>query len=317
MDRVTLTADGPEVSVLGIGCNNFGHNPFGTFLDYSESRAVVDAALAAGVTAFDTADVYAEGESEEHLGRALQGHRDGVVIATKWGYPMPAAPAVPHGREEYVRWALEGSLRRLRTDRVDLFVLHRADPETPIDETLGVVAELVAEGKVGRFGTSMSSVTELEAAAAARTARPELPAVATCMFHYNLLHRDPDADVVPACARLGVTVLPFFPLENGLLTGKYARASVEEGRLREQLADVGDATWTRLDALRAFADERGATLLQVALGGLARLPGVGPIFAGATRPEQVTANAAAIAWRPSEEDLAELGRLTLLRGTGE
>jgi aryl-alcohol dehydrogenase-like predicted oxidoreductase len=303
-----LTPDGPRLPKLGLGCNNFGHNPFGTFIDYARSKRVIDAAVDCGGGAFDTADVYGQGESEAYLGRALKGRDRGrLFLATKFGYEMPDAPAgVSHGARAYVRWAVEGSLRRLRSEYIDLVQIHRADPATPIAETLGALDELISEGKVCQIGCSMFSSEQLgEAIAVAE--REDLPRIVSCMMHYSLLERSNEPGPVAACIQLGITVLPFFPLEGGLLTGKYRRDRPNEGDGRHRdAADVTPETWRRLGELERFADVLGISLLELALGGLLSFPGVGVLFVGATTPEQVAANARAVRWVPSADDVAEL-----------
>jgi aryl-alcohol dehydrogenase-like predicted oxidoreductase len=292
---------------LGLGCNSFGHNPFGTFIDYSRSKRVIDAAIDVGAGCFDTADVYGPGESEEYLGRAIKGRDRGkLFIATKFGYEMPGAPAVPYGSRAYVRWAVEGSLRRLRSDYIDLLQIHRHDPQTPIGETLAAIGELITEGKVRWVGSSMFTPEQLgEAIAVAE--RDGLPRLVSCMMHYSLLERSNEAGAAAACVRLGITVLPFFPLEGGLLTGKYRRDRPNEGDGRHRdAAEVTPETWERLGELERFADARGISLLELALGGLLSLPGVGVLFVGATTPQQVAANARAVQWVPSADDTAEL-----------
>lgn len=309
MRTISLTEAGPDVSALGLGCNNFGHNPFGTFVDFERSAAVVRAALDEGYTLFDTADVYGGGESEAFLGRALGDARDQVLIATKFGYPMPNAPDARPGSRAYVRWAIGRSLQRLGTDHVDLYQMHRPDPETPITETFGALQELVGEGKVRYLGASGFSADQLQAAVSASD-QLGIARVVTCMTRYSLLSRAAEAEIVPTCIALGIRIHPYFPLESGLLTGKYVRGrATTEGRLKDQAADIGDPVWDGVEALGAFADRRGLSLLTVALGGLAAMPGVGVVVAGATRPEQVVVNAKAIDWMPSAADVDELRRL--------
>jgi aryl-alcohol dehydrogenase-like predicted oxidoreductase len=302
-----LTPGGPRLPKLGLGCNNFGHNPFGTFIDYARSKRVIDAAVAHGAGAFDTADVYGQGESEEYLGRALKGRdRSKLFLATKFGYEMPDAPAVSHGSRTYVRWAVEGSLRRLRTDYLDLVQIHRADPATPIAETLSALDELISEGKLRRVGCSMFSSEQL-AEAIAVADREGLPRIAACMMHYSHLERSNEPGPVATCIELGIAVLPFFPLEGGLLTGKYRRDRPNEGDGRHRdAADVTPETWRRLGELERFADVRDISLLELALGGLLSFPAVSVVFVGATTPEQVAANARAVRWVPSTDDVAEL-----------
>jgi aryl-alcohol dehydrogenase-like predicted oxidoreductase len=294
-----------SVSAVGLGCNNFGRR-----VDLDGTRAVADAALDAGVNFLDTADVYGDqGGSETLLGEVLRGRRDDVVLATKFGMDMGAngPSARPRGSRAYIREAVEDSLRRLQTDVIDLYQYHRPDGETPIEETLGALDELVKEGKVRFIGCSNFTASELdEAAGAAR--ENGFANFVSLQNEYSLLKRDIEAEVVPECEQLGVAVLPYFPLASGLLTGKYRRghAAPEGTRLqgRSQIAD--DATFDRLEAAERFARERGIELLDVAIAGLAAQPMVASVIAGATKPEQVRANAAALRWEPSPADLIEL-----------
>lgn len=297
-----------EVSLVGLGCNNFGSR-----LDADGTAAVLDAALAAGVTFFDTADTYGcAGASERLMGEALEGRRDEFVIATKFGMEMSGAdgvPTAPRGSREYIRWAIEGSLKRLRVERIDLYQYHQPDGITPIAETLAALDELVREDLVVAIGCSNFSATELEEAE--RTAREQgLARFVTLQNHYSLLEREIEAEVAPACERLGVSILPYFPLARGLLSGKYRRR--EPGPEGSRLASGGqagsDEQFDIIEALQAYAEEHGVGLLDVAIAGLAAQPAVGSVIAGATRPEQVAANVAALRWQPSVEDLAALDR---------
>jgi aryl-alcohol dehydrogenase-like predicted oxidoreductase len=297
-----------EVSVVGLGCNNFGRR-----LDLEGTAAVLEAALEAGVTFFDTADIYGGGgESERLMGEALEGRREEFVIATKFGMEMQGVervPAAARGSREYIRWAVEGSLRRLRVERIDLYQLHEPDEATPIAETLEALDELVREGVVGAIGCSNFSAAELEEAD--RVARERgLARFVTLQNEYSLLERGIEAEVAPACERLGVSILPYFPLYKGLLTGKYrhGKAAPEGARLAGS-APGTDEQFVVVEALRAYAEERGAEMIDVAIGGLAAQPAVGSVIAGATKPEQVRANVGAVRWQPSEDDLAELDRI--------
>ena len=306
-----LAEAGLAVPRLGLGCNNFGHNPFGTVIGYEQSKRVIHAAIDQGVGSFDTADVYGDGESEEYLGRALKGRDRGeLFIATKFGYEMPDAPEVPHGSPGYVRWAVESSLRRLQVDYIDLIALHRADPLTPIAETLAALDELTAEGKIRWIGCSMFTSEQLREAVTVAE-RESLPRIASCMMHYSLLERSNEAGPVATCIDLGITVLPFFPLEGGLLTGKYRRDRPNEGDGRHRDAsEVTPETWERLGELERVADALGVSLLELSLGGLLSMPGVSALFVGATTPAQVIANARAVRWVPSPEDMASLEDVT-------
>jgi aryl-alcohol dehydrogenase-like predicted oxidoreductase len=293
---------GPEVSVVGLGTNNFGAR-----CDYDQSRAVIDAALDAGVTLLDTADIYSQGQSEDYIGRALEGRRDAVLIATKFGKPMDENPSDRRGSRDYIRSAVESSLRRLRTDVIDVYQMHEPDEATPIEETLGALDELVQEGKVRFVGSSNYSAQQIEDAERVARERGSTRFV-SAQNHYSLAVRDIEDDVLPACERLGIGMLPYFPLASGLLTGKYERGvEATEGRLAGR--EVPDERWERLDALERFAEERSLPLLAVAIGGLAAMPAVASVIAGATRPEQVKANVEAGAWEPTAEDLAALEAL--------
>jgi len=298
----TLGRDGPEVSVVGLGTNNFGGR-----CDYEQTLAVIDSALDAGIMLFDTADIYGQGASEEFIGRALEGRRDRVLIATKFGKPMDEHPSERRGSRDYIRWAVDGSLRRLRTDVIDVYQMHEPDEGTPIEETLGALDELVQEGKVRFAGSSNYSAEQIEAADRAAGERGVTRFI-SAQNHYSLVARDIEVDVLPTCERLGIGMLPYFPLASGLLTGKYERGvEATEGRLAGR--EIPGERWDRLERVEQFAADRGVPLLSVAIGGLAAMPAVVSVIAGATRPEQVRANVEAGAWEPSADDLAELTAL--------
>ena len=285
-----LGSSGLEVSRVGLGCNNFGRR-----LDLEGTRAVVEAALAEGITFVDTADVYGGGKSEQFLGEILEGRRDEVLLATKFGMGEGG-----RGTREYLRRSLAGSLERLRTDRVDVFYYHRPDGETPIAETIEAMHDLVEEGTVGAIGVSNFSVEELNEAA-------ESGPVAALQNRYSLLERDAEADVLPRCAELGVSFIPYFPLASGLLTGKYRRGEPAPAGARLEGSDMlTDEAFDVVEALDDFAQARGHTLLELAIAGLASQEAVASVIAGATRPEQVQANAAAANWELSPDELAEL-----------
>jgi len=296
-----LGDSGIEVSVVGLGCNNFGRR-----VDLEGTRAVVDAALDAGITFLDTAAVYGDGDSERFLGEALRGRRERLVLATKWGWEPDGAP----GSRAAVRSAVEDSLRRLRTDVIDLFQYHRPDGVTPFEETLGALDELVGEGKVRAVGCSNFDAGQLEVAEGTAkehgTVRFE-----TVQNEYNLLERRLEADVGPLAERLGVSVIPYFPLASGLLTGKYRRGEPppEGTRLSGAQTVAPDHVFDALEALEEYARERGLAMVEVAIGALAAQPAVASVIAGATKPEQARANAAAAAWEPSAEDLRALDRI--------
>jgi aryl-alcohol dehydrogenase-like predicted oxidoreductase len=300
-----LGGSGLVVSVAGLGGNNFGMR-----IDLDATRAVVDAALDEGVTLIDTSDSY--GGSEELLGEVLQGRRDDVVLATKFGSPVRGANGADwgaRGSRRYIRKAVERSLQRLRTDWIDLYQLHRPDPETPIEETLSALTDLVHEGKVRYIGSS--NFAGWQVADADWIARVKgYERFVSAQNNYNLIEREVEAEVVPACQHFGVGLLPYFPLASGLLTGKYRRgeAPPDDTRLKVwgMQAQLSDERFDVVDKLGAFAAERSVTLLDVALGGLAAMPTVASVIAGATTPEQVRANVAATAWQPDPSDLDAL-----------
>ncbi|HEY0696849.1 MAG TPA: aldo/keto reductase [Micromonospora sp.] len=308
-----LGDSGLVVSVVGIGCNNFGRK-----LDADGTREVVDAALDVGINFFDTADIYGEpqGGSEELLGAALRGRRDDVVVATKFGMDMHGMNGPDHGARgarRYVVRAVEASLRRLGTDHIDLYQMHEPDPGTPIEETLSALDDLVRAGKVRYLGNSNFAGWQIaDAAWSARSAG--LTPFVSAQNHYNLLHRDVETEVVPACEHFGLGLLPFFPLANGLLTGKYRRGEQPPAGSRlaaggRYAARLAAAPWDTIEAIEKYAAERGVPTLHVAIGGLAAQPAVASVIAGATNAEQVRANAAAGGWQPSGEDLAALAEL--------
>jgi aryl-alcohol dehydrogenase-like predicted oxidoreductase len=300
-----LGNEGPEVSVVGLGCNNFGMR-----VDLEGTRAVVDAALDVGVTLLDTADIYGnKGGSESLLGEVLEGRRDRVVLATKFGGDMGDGTKA-RGSRDYIRKAVVGSLQRLRTDYIDLYQYHTPDHVTPFEETFGALDELVREGKVRYVGHSnldAAQVVEIDVLGRGRGwARP-----VSAQNQYSLLRREAEQELLPTCARLGIGVLPYFPLASGLLTGKYRRGQPrpEGTRLATRDEVFTDETFDRLEALEAFAEQRGVSLLSVAIGGLLAQPAIASVIAGATKPDQVRANAAAGEWEPSADDLAALNAL--------
>jgi aryl-alcohol dehydrogenase-like predicted oxidoreductase len=295
-----IGSSGIEVPVVGLGCNNFGGR-----IDEAAARAVIDAALDAGVTFFDTADVYGNrGGSEEIIGRALEGRRDRVVLATKFGHDLGDGET-RRGSRAYIRRAVEASLRRLRTDRIDLYQYHRPDGVTPLEETLGALHELVQEGTVRAIGSSNFTAALVEEAHGIAAERSWTP-FATEQSEYSWLKLGAEEELLPACVRLGVGFIPYFPLASGVLTGKYRKGEPPPEGTRLHGREIDDADLDRVDRLRAYADTRGLSLLDVAIGGLAAQPGVACVITGATKPEQIRANAAAAAWKPSAADLDEL-----------
>jgi aryl-alcohol dehydrogenase-like predicted oxidoreductase len=305
MTHRRLGDSGLAVSTVGLGCNNFGMR-----IDLDATRAVVDAALDAGITLFDTSDSY--GDSEEYLRQALGDRRDDVVLATKFGTALKGANGPDwgaRGSRRYVRTAVERSLRRLGTDWIDLYQIHYPDPETPIEETLSALTDLVREGKIRYLGCSNFSAWQVvDADWTARSGG--LERFISAQNHYSLLEREAEAELLPACEAMGVGVLPYFPLASGLLTGKYRRgdAPPEGGRIATWGMNhlLSDANFDVVEGLEHYADERGISLLHVAMGALASRPAVASVIAGATSPEQVRANAAAGTWEPSDDDLEAL-----------
>jgi aryl-alcohol dehydrogenase-like predicted oxidoreductase len=306
-----LGDSGLTVSIVGLGCNNFGRR-----LDAGETDAVVNAAVDAGITLFDTADIYRgeHGFSEELLGKALGARRDEVVIATKFGGDLGGVNGPDwgvRGSRRYIRKAVESSLQRLGTDWIDLYQLHVPDEVTPIEETLAALSELVAEGKVRYLGSSQFAGWQV--VDADWTARSNgLEHFISAQNQYSLLERDVEDELVPACEHLGIGILPFFPLASGLLTGKYKRGTTapDGSRLATQPERLARADFDKIEALETFAAERDLTMIDVAIGGLAAQPAVASVIAGATKPEQIAQNVAAGTWDPTAEDLAALDELT-------
>jgi aryl-alcohol dehydrogenase-like predicted oxidoreductase len=293
-----------EVSVVGLGCNNLGRR-----IDEERAREVIEAALDAGITLLDTADVYGDTLSEEYLGRILEGRRDRVVLATKFGSEIRGEPA--GAAPEYVRKAIEGSLRRLRTDRIDLYQLHQPDGSTPIADTLEALNELVREGKVREIGCSNFTAEQLREAHAA--VKPGAAGFVSVQNELNLLDRTDEREGLLESERLGLAYIPYFPLASGLLTGKYRRGEqVPQGTRLAGWPDeqrneaLTSTTFDRIAWLTRFAEDRGHTLLELAFAWLLEKRCIASVIAGATKAEQVQANVAAAGWRLSGEDLAGL-----------
>ena len=305
-----LGHSGLTVSTVGIGCNNFGAR-----MADEDVPAVVHAAIDAGITLFDTADVYGQrGGSETLLGQALRGRRDQVVLATKFGSDMGGSNGPDwgvRGSRRYIRIAVEASLRRLGTDWIDLYQMHTPDPRTPVEETLAALSELVAEGKVRYLGSSnFAGWQVVDADWTAHTGN--LEGFVSAQNEYSWLSRGIEAELVPALQHTGQSLLPYFPLASGLLTGKYRRgeAAPHGSRLASNAARLAAADFDVIEAVAEFAEARGVSMLQVAVGGLAAMPTVGSVIAGATSVEQVHGNVEAGLWEPSAEDLDELRRIT-------
>jgi aryl-alcohol dehydrogenase-like predicted oxidoreductase len=284
------------VTVVGLGCNNFGGR-----LDEEGTKAVVDAALDAGVTFFDTADVYGnQGGSEEILGHVLHGRRDQVVLATKFGGDMGDG-ASRRGSRDYILRALDASLQRLQTDVIDLYQHHRPDPDTPLEETIGTLDELVEQGTIRAYGTSNYAPVNLERAKAFAG-----PGYVSEQSEYSWLTRDAEAELLPTCERIGLGFIPYFPLASGLLTGKVSRDNPPAEGTRLHGREISDRQLDQVERLHAWAEAHGVSLLEVAIGGLLAVKPVVSVIAGATKPEQVRANAAAGAWEPTHAELNEL-----------
>ena len=289
-----LGKSGLRVSRVGLGCNNFGRR-----LDLDRTRAVVEAALAEGITFIDTADIYGGGDSERFLGQILEGRRDELVLATKFGMADDG-----NGSRDYVRRAIAASLERLRTDHVDVYYYHRPDGVTPIAETVRAMVELVEEGTVRAIGVSNFTAEQLDEAV-------EAGPIAALQNRYSLLERGAEQDVLSRCRELGVSFVPYFPLASGLLTGKYRRGEAPPpgSRLERRRDALSDEAFDRIELLQEFAEARGRSLLELAIAGLGSQPAIASVIAGATSPEQVRANAAAAEWELSGDELEELLRI--------
>jgi aryl-alcohol dehydrogenase-like predicted oxidoreductase len=303
LETRSLGVLGPEVPVIGLGCNNFGRR-----VDLEGTRAVVDAALQEGITFFDTSNTYGDphGRSEEFVGEVLQGRRDQVVLATKFGMDMGDGLG-PRGSRDYILQAIEASLRRLRTDVIDYYWYHQPDGVTPIAETLETLDGLVQAGTVRYIGASNFSAEQIEEADAVARDRG-FARFTAIQNNYSLLHRDAEREVLPTCERLGIGFVPFFPLASGLLTGKYHRGEPAPAgtRLASREDVASPEQFEVVEAVGRFAAEHGVSMIDVAIGALLAQPAVSTVIAGATKPEQVRANAAAGRWRPDAGELDEL-----------
>jgi len=301
-----------EVSLAGVGCNNFGWR-----IDAEGTSAVVNAAIESGINFFDTADIYGAGQSEEFLGQALKGRRDKVLIATKFGMKM--ADGKQGGKPAYIFQAAEDSLRRLGTDYIDLYQMHQPDPSTPIADTLGAMDELVKAGKVREIGCSNFSPEQLREAAQV-TFRTGANHFASVQNNYSLLHREPETEVLPECQRLGIAFLPYFPLANGLLTGKYRQGQPfpKSSRAQDGFGPkvFTDENLALVEQLRGFAESRGHALLELSMAWLAAKPAIASVIAGAKTAEQVKANASSIAWRLTEAEVAAVDGILTAKAHG-
>ncbi len=302
-----LGNSGLKVSVVGLGCNNFGMR-----IDAAQTQAVVDAAIEAGITLFDTADIYGGTKSEEFLGAALGKKRQGIVLATKFGMPIGGDPKKRGGSRKWIMQAVEDSLSRLKTDYIDLYQHHQPDPDTPVDETLRALDDLVTEGKVRYLGNS--NYTGWQIADADWTAAGQTRFV-SAQNQYSLLERAVEGEVLPACEHFGLGFLPFFPLASGLLSGKYQRgvAPPEGTRLAAWGARgaqaMSDANFDKVEPLEAWAKERGHTLLELAFAWLLGHEVVSSVIAGATTPQQIQTNAATADWRLTPDEVDEVSKL--------
>ena len=309
MEYRKLGRSGLEVSVVGLGCNNFGRS-----CDVEQTKAIVHRALDVGITLLDTADSYGPGGlSEEYIGKALEGHRRDVVLATKFASPMGEGPMHGGASRRYIMNAVEDSLRRLDTDYIDLYQVHFPDPGTPLEETLRALDDLVRDGKVRYIGCSNFAGWQIASAHYIAEARNLTPFI-SAQPQYNLLDRRVEREIVPACKEFGLGVLPFFPLSSGLLTGKYRRGedAPEGTRLAGPMGErmLNERSFDTVERLEEFAQGRGHTILELAIGWLASQPHVGSVIAGATSPEQVEQNAEAGAWVLDAEELAEVDSIT-------
>ncbi|HEX2941368.1 MAG TPA: aldo/keto reductase [Rhodopila sp.] len=311
MDIRNLGQSGLRVSTIGLGCNNFGGR-----IDDAAAKAVIHKALDLGITLFDTADTYGErGGSETVMGRILGDERKRIVLATKFGMPMDDTGERQGGSRRYIMQAVEDSLRRLNTDWIDLYQMHQPDPRTPIEETLRALDDLVRQGKVCYIGCSNFPAWQVtEAAWTARTAG--LNGFIACQDEYSLIHRHPEAELLPAARRLGLGLMPYFPLASGLLTGKYQRNTPLPTGTRlarvQRLADryLTDRNWEMAERLGDFVEARGRTMLQLAFSWLLAQPPVASVIAGATRPEQLEQNVKAGEWNLTPDELADIDRMT-------
>ncbi|HEV8031722.1 MAG TPA: aldo/keto reductase [Stellaceae bacterium] len=311
MEQRNLGRSGLIVSAVGLGCNNFGGR-----IDEAATRAVVHKALDLGVTFFDTADTYGDqGGSEEFLGRALAGHRHDIVLATKFARPMDQEGRLQGASRRYIMSAVEASLKRLDTDYIDLYQQHIADPRTPIEETLRALDDLVHQGKVRYIGCSTLSAWQVVEARWTAT-HFGFERYVSCQERYSLLERELDQELMPVIQSYGLGLIPFSPLANGLLTGKYRRGAPPPAGARlattPRTADryLTDRNWAVVERLEAFCAARGHSLLELAISWLLHRPNVASVIAGATRPEQVEANVGAAAWALTREDMDEIDRLT-------
>ena len=309
METRPLGASGIQASLVGLGCNNFGMK-----IDLEASRAVIDTALEVGITCFDTADMYGKGQSEEFLGQVLGPRRKDIVLATKFGGVAKIAESGERwGSREYILRCVEDSLRRLQTDWIDLYQMHYPDPNTPIEETLETLNTLVQQGKVRAIGHSNFSAEQINQSVE-QSSTHDFAHFVTAQNDWSLLNRAVEADAIPACEQHGLGQLPYFPLASGMLTGKYRRG--EDFAPGTRLAVLpftqrmaSEENFSKVETLQDFVQTHGHSLLELAFSWLAAQPCVSSVIAGATTPEQVRANAAAINWKLSAEELTQVDAL--------
>ena len=302
MERRNIGGEGGlNVSLVGLGCNAFGGR-----VDEKGTHAVLDAAIDAGIDFLDTAETYGGGKSEAFMGSGLKGKRDKVILATKFGFSTSHVPGKKRGSPENIRVALDQSLKKLQTDRIDLYQLHRPDPETPVAETIGALEDCVTAGKIRYYGCSYFSGAEMQEAVDAAE-KAGLKGFVTAQNAWNVLQREIEADLIPVCEANGIALLPYYPIAKGLLTGKYKKGSVAPaGSRMDGDPSLAAADFDLLERLEEYARDHGHDLLTLAISWLAVQPSIGSIISGASRPEQVASNAAAARWKMTAENLEEV-----------
>lgn len=305
MDRRKIGgADGLNVSLVGLGCNAFGGR-----VDEKGTHAVIDAAIDAGIDFFDTAETYGGGNSELFIGTGIKGRRNEIFLATKFGYGHSHVDGKSKGSPENIRVAVDQSLRKLQTDRIDLYQQHRPDPDTPVSDTMGALEDLVAAGKIRYYGCSYYSGAQMREAVDAAD-KAGLNGFVTAQNAWNVLERDIEADLIPVCEKAGIGILPYYPIARGLLTGKYRRGNAAPAGSRLAGDDnLAKADFDVLERLEAYAVDHGYDLLTLAMSWLAAQPSIACIIAGASRPAQMAANADAVRWKLTRENLAEIDTL--------
>lgn len=305
MDRRQIGgADGLNVSLVGLGCNAFGRR-----VDEKGTHAVMDAAIDAGIDFFDTAETYGDGESERFMGTGLKGKRDKVFLTTKFGHTISHVEGKPKGSPENIRVAVEKSLKQLQTDRLDLYQQHRPDPETPLSDTLGALEDLVSAGKIRYYGCSYYTGAQMQEAVDVAE-KAGLKGFVTAQNAWNMLERGIETDLISVCEKNGIGLLPYYPIARGLLTGKYRRGSDAPAGSRLAGDDnLAKADFDLLESLEAYAGDHGYDILALAISWLAAQPSIASIICGASKPEQMAANAAASRWKLTAENLKEIDAL--------